>query len=71
VIQSVIDYSYILGDADGNGALDLADAAGLLNCFDRDASAPTCAAFDMNADGAVTAPDVAMFANNLAGPHRP
>ncbi len=68
VIQNVIDYSYILGDADGSGALDLADAAGLLNCFAQDASAPPCAAFDMDASGFVDAPDVGPFADGLTGP---
>jgi len=70
-IQNIIDYSYILGDADGNGALDLADAAGLLNCFGRASSAPTCAAFDMDASGLVDATDVAPFTKTLTGPRRP
>ena len=71
VIHNVIDYSYILGDADGNGALDLADAAGLLNSFGQDTSAPTCAAFDMDASGRVDAPDIAAFADTLTGPRQP
>jgi hypothetical protein len=44
--------SFIRGDLDGGGALDLADAIGLLQWLFLDAGAPACvAAADANADG--------------------
>jgi len=69
-IQNVVDYSYIMGDADGNGAIDLGDAAGLLNCFGQ-IVAGHCKAFDSDASGFVDEPDVDPFVNALTGPQSP
>jgi len=67
-IQSIIDYSYIPGDADGNGAVDLLESAGFQNCFGCSASTDNCLAFDQNQDGVIDHADVPPFSTSLNGP---
>ncbi len=67
-IQNIVDYSFILGDADGNGALDLRDAAGFQNCCGSPASDDACLAFDQDANGIIDANDIAPFSESINGP---
>jgi len=67
-IQNIIDYSYTLGDTDGNGAIDLLESAGFQNCFGCSASTADCIAFDQNGDGLIDSADVRPFSASLAGP---
>jgi len=67
-IQNVVDYSYIPGDADGNGAIDLLESASFQNCFGRPASTDSCLAFDQNGDGVIDHHDVPPFSKSLNGP---
>jgi len=67
-LQNIIDYSYIMGDADGNGAIDLLESASFQNCFGRSASTDKCLAFDQNQDGVIDHADVPPFSKRLAGP---
>ncbi len=67
-IQNIIDYSYIPGDADGNGAVDLLESASFQNCFGRSASTDNCLAFDQNDDGFIGNDDVPPFSTSLNGP---
>lgn len=55
------------GDLDGDGSIDLADVAGLQNCFGG-AAVGACACADISGDGVVNAGDIVGFVNLLAGP---
>jgi hypothetical protein len=61
VAVSIVDYSYILGDADGNGHIDLADVATLQNCFGQTNPIGWCRAFDFNGDNTIDLTDYADF----------
>jgi len=67
-IPNVVDYSFIPGDADGNGVVDLLESACFQNCFGRPASTGHCLAFDQNKDGVIDDGDVLPFATSLTGP---
>ena len=65
VITNIIDYSFIKGDADGDGDLDLRDFAVLENCFHQSPPTGVCKAFDFNDDGTIDLTDHAAFVENM------
>lgn len=67
-IENIVDYSFIPGDADGNGLVDLLESACFQNCFGRPASTGQCLAFDQNKDGVIDGGDVPSFSKSLGGP---
>ncbi len=70
VVANVVNYSYIPGDADGNGRINLADVAEFQRCFGETDVTGRCAAFDFNDDNTVDLTDYPEFqaALSLPGP---
>lgn len=56
-----------LGDAEGDGDVDLADFQALAACWDQPV-APGCEVFDMNGDAAIDLLDWALFEQRYTGP---
>ena len=65
VISNLVAYSFIQGDADGDGDLDLRDFAILENCFAQSPPTGLCNAFDFNDDKAIDLSDHATFVDNM------
>ena len=65
VITNIVDYSFITGDADGDGDLDLRDFAMLSNCFAQSPPTGVCNAFDFNNDETIDLTDHAAFVDNM------
>jgi hypothetical protein len=68
VAVSIIEYTFVPGDTDGTGHVDLADTAYLQNCFGRNELSGACLAVDLDRNGAVSEGDVGGFNDALAGP---
>lgn len=66
--RNVVDYSYILGDADGNGALDLRDVGAFQNCFDSATPLGSCLAFDQDGSQIIDIDDIEPLTTSLIGP---
>ena len=68
VATNTIDYSYILGDADGNGHIDLADVAVMQNCFGETNPTGWSRAFDFDDNNVVDLLDHRELIPVLTGP---
>ena len=65
---NTVQYTYIQGDVNADGAFDLADLAELGNCFGVESPAGRCYAFDFDDDGLISLSDYATLHALLAGP---
>ncbi|MCH8967448.1 MAG: hypothetical protein IID43_07190 [Planctomycetes bacterium] len=65
---NVVDYTYVLGDANGDGGIDLFDVAVLQNCFGESNPTDWCRAFDFNNDQTIDLTDYAMLVSLLQAP---
>ncbi len=68
VVTNIVDYSSILGDADGNGRINLADVAEFQRCFGETDVTGRCAAFDFNDDNTIDLADYPAFQTALSLP---
>ncbi|MFQ5463951.1 MAG: hypothetical protein ACE5E5_15165 [Phycisphaerae bacterium] len=67
-VVNIVDYSYILGDADGNGNIDLADLAALMNCFGATGLSGACLAVDIDGNDTIDLADYAAFQPLITDP---
>jgi hypothetical protein len=68
VAVSVVEYQYAPGDTDGDGDVDLADAARLQICLGQSPDCDVCEVFDFNADDVVNLTDYEVLFPLLTGP---
>ncbi len=68
VITNVVQYTFVRGDADADGRIDLADFAAFQNCFAQSPVPSSCRAFGFNSDDQIDLTDFAGFQNVLSDP---
>ena len=65
---NVVDYTYVLGDANADGTIDLFDVAVRQTCFGESNPTECCRAFDFNNDQTIDLTDYAMLVSLLQAP---
>jgi hypothetical protein len=63
-----VNYTYVRGDADADGDMDLRDVAAYQNCFPLDSFSGRCPAFDFDGDSTVSLSDYPLLRSRLTDP---
>ena len=65
--EHTLSFTFVHGDANADGTIDLADMAVMQSCYGGSVDAGTCAAFDFDGDADIDLNDYASFEANLTG----
>ncbi|MFQ5414563.1 MAG: hypothetical protein ACE5E6_08905 [Phycisphaerae bacterium] len=64
---NIVAYTFIHGDADADGNIDMRDVAGFQRCFAQDAATGPCTAFDFDNNDTIDLTDWAAFRSTMTG----